>query len=93
MLENDSVCSMNFLTNNLDLLGREEESAMVIKSSHYFDEWTGKHDFNCHFTVTSQFELGVFAVIQQMYFRRNAQDQCIDYVQVCSFLFLNNYFY
>lgn len=91
VLENDSVCSINFLSNNLNLIGREDQSAMVIKDSRYFQQWTGKHEFNCRFTVTSSLGLGVFAVIQRMSFRRNAQGQCIDYVQVCSFIFFVTY--
>lgn len=72
----------------MNLIGREDQSAMVIKDSRYFQQWTGKHEFNCRFTVTSSLGLGVFAVIQRMSFRRNALGQCIDYVQVCSFIFL-----
>lgn len=82
VLENDSVCSMSFISNNLYLMGREEQSAMVIKDSRYFQQWTGKHEFNCRFTVTSSLGLGIFAVIQRMNLRRNAQGHCIDYVQV-----------
>lgn len=81
IMENDSVCSMSFFSNNLDLSGREDQSAMVIKDNQYFQKWTGKHEFNCKFTVTSSLGLGVFAVIQHMSFRRNAQGQCIDYIQ------------
>lgn len=81
IMENDSVCSMSFFSNNLDLTGREDQSAMVIKDNQYFQKWTGKHEFNCKFTVTSSLGLGVFAVIQHMSFRRNAQGQCIDYIQ------------
>ncbi|VVC44567.1 Hypothetical protein CINCED_3A016455 [Cinara cedri] len=81
VLENDSVCPMNFFTSNLNLIGREDQSAMVIKDSRYFQHWTGKHEFNCRFTVTSSLGFGIFAVIQHMSFRRNAQGQCIDYVQ------------
>ncbi|XP_022163672.1 uncharacterized protein LOC111029109 [Myzus persicae] len=81
IVENDSVCSMSFLSNNLDLSGREDQSAMVIKDNQYFHKWTGKNEFNCKFTVTSSLGLGVFAVIQHMSFRRNAQGQCIDYIQ------------
>lgn len=73
---------MSFSTNNLELIGREDQSALLIKDSRYFQQWTGKHEFNCKFSVTSPLELGVVAVIQQMSFRRNAAD-CIDYVQVC----------
>lgn len=91
VLENDSVCSMNFISSSLNLIGREDQSAMVIKDSRYFAHWTGKHEFNCHFTVTSSLGLGVFAVIQHMSFRRNAQGQCIDFVQVCYFLLLYIY--
>lgn len=83
VLENDSVCSMSFMSNNLNLIGREDNSAMVIKDSRYFQHWTGKHEFNCRFTVTSSLGLGVFAVIQRMYLRRNSKGECLDYVQVC----------
>lgn len=98
VLENDSVCSMSFMSNNLNLIGREENSAMVIKDSRYFQHWTGKHEFNCRFTVTSSLGLGVFAVIQRMYLRRNAKGECLDYVQVCfrlyySFLYFIVFFY
>ncbi|XP_050431598.1 uncharacterized protein LOC126840128 isoform X2 [Adelges cooleyi] len=81
MLENDSVCSISFTSSNLYLIGREEQSAMIIKESRYFHQWNSKQDFNCRFTVTSSLGLGVFAVIQRMSFRRNEQGQCIDYVQ------------
>jgi len=80
---------MNFISNNLYLIGREDQSAMVIRDSRYFQDWTGKNEFNCRFTVTSLLGLGVFAVIQRMSFRRNSQGQCIDYVQVCFFIYLN----
>jgi hypothetical protein len=76
---------MSFFSNNLNLSGREDQSAMVIKDNQYFQKWSGKHEFNCKFTVTSSLGLGVFAVIQHLSFRRNAQGQCIDYVQVCIF--------
>lgn len=79
---------MSFTSNNINLIGREDESALIIKDSRYFQHWTGKHEFNCRFTVTSSLGLGVFAVIQRLSFRRNAQGQCIDYVQVCSFFWL-----
>lgn len=91
LLENDSVCSMNFALNTINLVGQKEQSAMVIKESRYFQQWTGKHEFNCRFSVTSSLGLGVFAVIQHMYFRRGANGECIDYVQVC--LFLNLFMY
>lgn len=82
VLENDSVCSMSFASTNIELIGREEQSAMVIRDSRYFQHWTGKHEFNCRFMVTSSLKLGVFAVIQRLSFRRNAKGQCVDYVQV-----------
>jgi len=75
---------MSFLSNNIDLVGREEQSALVIRDSRYLQHWTGKHEFNCRFTVTSSLGLGVFAVIQRLSFRRSAKGQCIDYVQVRS---------
>lgn len=77
----------------MNLIGREDQSAMVIKDSRYFQQWTGKHEFNCRFTVTSSLGLGVFAVIQRMSFRRNSQGQCIDYVQVCLFIFFVTYIF
>lgn len=91
ILENDSVCSMSFSSNNINLIGREDESAMVIRNSRYFQHWTGKNEFNCRFTVTSSLGLGIFAVIQRLSFRRNAQGQCIDYVQVYLYFFNNLY--
>lgn len=93
VLENDSVCSMSFTSNNIDLMGREEQSAMVIRDSRYFQHWTGKHEFNCRFTVTSSLGLGVFAVIQRLSFRRNSKGQCVDYVQVRSLYFVIYLFY
>lgn len=91
VLENDSVCAMNFISSSLTLIGREDQSAMVIKDSRYLQHWTGKHEFNCRFSVTSSLGFGVFAVIQHMSLRRNAQGQCIDFVQVCYFLLLYIY--
>jgi len=85
-MENDSVCSMSFVSSNLELNGREDQSALVVRDNQYFQKWTGKHEFNCKFTVTSSLGLGVFAVIQHMSFRRNAQGQCIDYIQVCIYV-------
>lgn len=79
---------MSFTSNNLILVGREDQSAMVIRDSRYFKHWTGRHEFNCRFTVTSSLDLGIFAVIQSLSFRRSADGQCIDYVQVCYFLFI-----
>jgi len=76
---------MKFLSSNLNLIGQEEESAMVIKSTHYLPQWNGKLEFKCRFTVASSLELGIFAVIQRMYLRRDAQGRCIDYVQVFFF--------
>lgn len=67
------------------MVGQEEESSMVIKSNQYFQQWSGNSEFKCRFTVTSTLELGIFAVIQRMYFRRDAQGNCIDYVQVILF--------
>lgn len=82
ILENDGVCSLNFITTTtLNLSGREDQSAMVIKDNQYFQKWSGKHEFSCRFTVTSSLGLGIFAVIQHLSFRRNAQGQCIDYIQ------------
>lgn len=88
LLENDSVCTLRFAPGNLNLIGYEGQSAMVIRGSRYFQNWTGKHELNCQFTVSSTLNWGVFAVIQRMYFRRNAQGQCIDFVQVCFFFFI-----
>lgn len=77
------MCSLNLLSaSKLNLSGREDQSAMVIKDNQYFQMWTGKHEFNCKFTVISPLGLGVFAVVQHLSFRRNAQGQCIDYIQV-----------
>jgi len=84
---------MSFTSNNIDLMGREEQSAMVIRDSRYFQHWTGKHEFNCRFTVTSSLGLGVFAVIQRLSFRRNSKGQCVDYVQVRSLYFVIYLFY
>lgn len=85
-MENDSVCSIKFMSRKLNLIGQEEESAMVIKSTQYLQQWNGKHEFKCRFTVASSLELGIFAVIQRMYFRRDAQGKCIDYVKVNFFV-------
>lgn len=95
ILENDSICSLRLTPGHVDLIGREEESAMVIRGSRYFQNWTGKQEFNCQFTVSSTLNWGIFAVIQRMSFRRNTQGQCIDFVQVCYFslfLLLVDYF-
>ncbi|XP_050528102.1 uncharacterized protein LOC126898200 [Daktulosphaira vitifoliae] len=81
VLENDSVCSISFISNNLNLIGREDQSAMVIKESRYFHHWSGQREFKCRFTVTSTLGLGIFAVIQRLSFRRNSKGQCIDYIQ------------
>lgn len=92
ILENDSVCSLRFSPSSLTLIGREEQSAMVVRGSRYFQNWTGKQEFNCQFTVSSSLNWGVFAVIQRMSFRRNSQGQCIDFVQVSFFSLLINCF-
>lgn len=55
-MENDYV-------NNLKLVGHEYKSAMVIKNTRNFQYWTGKHEFNCQFSISSLHGLGVFAVI------------------------------
>ncbi|KAF0771906.1 Syndecan [Aphis craccivora] len=81
ILENDGVCSLNFITSTVNLSGREDQSAMVIRDNQYFQKWSSKHEFSCRFTVTSSLGLGIFAVIQHLSFRRNAQGQCIDYIQ------------
>jgi hypothetical protein len=91
MLENDSVCSLSSKPGSLELIGREEQSAMVIRASRYFQNWTGKQEFNCQFSVSSSLNWGIIVVIQRMSFRRNTQGQCIDFVQVCFFSFVITY--
>lgn len=83
------VCSILFHSSNVELIGREDQSALVIKDNNYFNTFSGNQEFKCKFAVSSTVGgLGVFAVIQQMSFRRNAQGKCIDYIQVCNFLFV-----
>lgn len=79
-MENDCV-------NHFKLVGHEDKSAMVLRNSRDFQYWTGKHEFNCQFTVSSSLGLGLFAVIQRLSLRRDAQGQCIDYIQVSSFIY------
>ncbi|VVC39735.1 Hypothetical protein CINCED_3A006859 [Cinara cedri] len=78
ILENDTVCG---LVNNLNVISLEDESALVIKTGPTIQRWTGEREFNCRFILTSPLEFGAFAVVQRMSFRRNAQGDCIDYVQ------------
>lgn len=81
---------MSFISNIIFLQGFEDKSALVVKDSRYFKQWTGLREFNCRFTVSSSSSsgLGLFAVIQRMSFRRDEEGNCIDYVKVCCFLLL-----
>lgn len=92
ILENDSVCSINFLSNIIFLQGFEDKSALVVKDSRYFKQWTGSHEFNCRFIVSSSPSsgLGLFAVLQRLSLRRDEEGKCIDYVRVCYLFFIFN---
>lgn len=89
-MENDSVCSLNFLPNVIYLQGFEEKSALIMKDSRYFKKWTGHQEFKCQFVISSSPSsgLGLFAVIQRMSLRRDEEGNCIDYVKVCYLFFI-----
>lgn len=80
-LEEEKVCSVSHRTRELSL-GKDNRSAILIRDTHYFDDWSGKRRFDCRFTVKAHFEMGIFAVIQRMSLRKDTEkDACIDFIQ------------
>ncbi|CAH0382603.1 unnamed protein product [Bemisia tabaci] len=78
--ENDEVCSYAFKPKNI-LIGHKDKPALILSEKSYFDSWPGTRPFNCNFHVFVHNQ-GLFAVIQNMYLRRNATTkECIDYIQ------------
>lgn len=60
-------------------------TAVIVESKHMFDRWIVNYDRQCKFTFKTAKSEGLFAVIHNMYFRRNGSD-CLDYVRVsCGF--------
>lgn len=63
-------------------LGKDGNSSIIVNSTNLIPSSREK-DFQCEFTVTDPFNMGIFAVIQRMSFRKNASsNECIDYLQI-----------
>lgn len=86
-LEENKVCPITHGTGSLSL-GKDNRSAIIVRETTYFNDWSGLNDFDCKFTVKANFKMGVFAVIQSMSLRKDpVTDNCIDYIQVRNFTF------
>ncbi|KAK9504420.1 hypothetical protein O3M35_010755 [Rhynocoris fuscipes] len=72
-LESDKVCSKELI------VGQGNRSSIIVKHAGELDKWDGKKDFECTFYVKASFEMGLFAVIQQMNLRKDKD--CIDFIK------------
>ncbi|RZF45567.1 hypothetical protein LSTR_LSTR010968 [Laodelphax striatellus] len=87
-LEEHKVCNLGsgfkYITKPL-IVG--ETSAVIIKQTSYFREFSGNDEFKCTFVVKASFEnFGIFGVIQKLKLRKDVEaNKCIDYVEVCEY--------
>ncbi|XP_012282885.1 uncharacterized protein LOC105701049 [Orussus abietinus] len=54
--------------------------ALLVRPHHIFDTWNVINDKTCKFAIHTKKNIGLFAVIQKMSFRRNGT-KCLDYVE------------
>jgi len=79
-LSNDNVCNLIGRKRRIKVKDRSE-SAVVIKATRSFEDWSGIVEYKCRFEVKSEDDDGLIAVIQNLSFRSDASG-CIDYIQV-----------
>ncbi|XP_022188644.1 uncharacterized protein LOC111047243 [Nilaparvata lugens] len=85
-LEENRVCNLrsSFVTKPLIAT---ETSAVIVKQTSYFGQFSGKDRFDCTFIVKASFEnFGLFGVIQKLNLRKDVKkNECIDYVEICEY--------
>lgn len=90
-IESDKICTLGF-TPRIIQIGKDGKSGAIVEELSYFSTLSGNFSYKCSFKVESNFEMGIFAVIQKMKLRKNATTgECIDYVQVKCLIFKFNF--
>ena len=56
--------------------------AIKVSNTRTFDGWLGYKIFHCKFKIRASQHQGIYAVFQELSFRKDSNGQCIDYVQV-----------
>jgi hypothetical protein len=82
-LSSDKICSLVGKKRKIKIK-EQAESAVLIKETRSFDDWSGIVEYRCRFEVKSEIEDGVIAVIQNLSFRSD-DSGCIDYIQVSKY--------
>ncbi|KAF5283179.1 hypothetical protein FQR65_LT02691 [Abscondita terminalis] len=80
-LDDSKLCSV--VTNRKIKLESDSSSALIVSLGRLKDHfWSWEKNFVCTFKVHSQHaSQGLYIVIQNLSFRRNISDDCIDYVR------------
>ncbi|XP_012268923.2 uncharacterized protein LOC105693513 [Athalia rosae] len=78
-MESPKICHL-YSSKQTIKLPDAEDAAVIVRPSHMFDPWTTSVDKFCKYVFKTSRHTGLFAVIQNMSFRRNG-NECLDWVQ------------